>query len=586
MKFLDRYVEHEAAFPWQFVDCNRICHLRLRSKESIAKINVIFGDPFYFANSDTDTPLLEQKEALKVASIGNTTYYAIDIPMKTHKLRYHFDIVFSDGVNALLTSSGVIEPVTEQQLRPFFVPYVFEDNHYCAPSWSDHTIWYEIFPDRFSDEKDEDMSMFVPERTNYYRGTINGIRKHIPYLVDLDVTGIYLTPIFAGASNHRYDTTNYAQIDPMLGTECDFTALVAELHEAGLRIMLDGVYNHCAWDHPFWQDVVQKGERSPYFEWFDVSDVEGLHLRDLAFFKQVEKDVLPFECFAFAPDMPKWNTNNHLVIEYLTEQAAYWTREYSIDAWRLDVPDEVSERFHRVFRSKMRAINPNIYIVGEIWQDGGLWLSEGWFDATMNYPLYFAVRDFALIKKDSLEAFYRRLQTFYVSLPTQIQQRQLSFCSNHDLPRPLFLANNDDHAVQKAFFITAVFGGALSLYYGDELGMTGGSDPANRGAMRWDTLSLEKPWRRFMKALVQFKRHFVADAVLTSLFLHSSGVLEGTLTSDVGILRVFLTENGKNATLPISSLCVFGKAVKISNGYSIEGFAAFFEKAKDISQDL
>lgn len=580
MRFVDRFVEHEAAFPWQFVDCNRICHLRLRSEESIAKINVIYGDPFFFVSGDTDAPLLEKREVLKVASIGKATYYAIEIPMKTHKLQYHFEIVFSDGANVLLTTSGVIEPVEEQQLRPFYVPYVFENNHYRAPSWSARAIWYEIFPDRFSDEKDEDTASFVPERTNYYRGTINGIRKHIPYLADLGVTGIYLTPIFAGASNHRYDTTDYVRIDPMLGTECDFAALVAELHEAGLRIMLDGVYNHCAWDHPFWQNVVHKGEQSPYFEWFDVSDAEGLHLRDLSFFKQAEKDALPFECFAFAPDMPKWNTNNPLVIEYLTEQAAYWTRKYGIDAWRLDVPDEVSDRFLSVFRRKMRTINPNIYIVGEIWQDGDLWLSKGLFDATMNYPLYFAVRDFALIKKDSLETFYRRLQMYYASLPSQVQQQQFSFCSNHDLPRPRFLANNDDQAVQKAFFITAVFGGAISIYYGDELGMTGGADPANRGAMRWDTLNLKKSWRHFVKSLVHFKRQFVADTVLTSLILHSSGVLEGTLTSDDGKLRVFLTENGMITTLNISSPCVFGKAVKTPDGYSIEGFAAFYEKAK------
>ena len=298
-----------------------------------------------------------------------------------------FVITLYDGITLMLSELGVTDELSESQIRPFMVPYVFEREHYCAPDWAKNFVWYQIFPDRFAGEGDP--VAFAPTRDNFFGGTMKGITGKIPYLKNLGVQGIYLNPIFQSPSNHRFDTADYAQIDSLLGDEKDFRQLVESLHEAGLRIMLDGVFNHCAWDHPFWQDVLHNGESSPCYEWFYIEDVRSLTGAEKEKFPpEIIKREHPFACFAFAANMPKWNTENELVMDYLIGQAVHWTRDYGIDAWHLDVPDEISMRFLREFKRRIRAVSDQVYIIGEIWQDAGLWLDHSVFDGTMDYPLF------------------------------------------------------------------------------------------------------------------------------------------------------------------------------------------------------
>ena len=312
MRLLHYSMEHRADYPWQFVT-GSTCTLRLRCNEPIRSINVVFGDPFWFLHGDRRRPNLHTLPVEDKKTFLGDTFYSVTLEMETRKLRYHFEIVLENGETVFLSETGVTEPLSEEFLRAFQVPYVYPAEHYAAPAWARNTVWYQIFPDRFSRDN-ESTEAFVPTRKNCFGGTLRGIEKHIPYLKSLGVQGVYLNPIFQSPSNHRYDTANYARIDPELGTEENFASLVGALHENGMRVMLDGVYNHASWQHPFWQDVLKNGEKSAYFDWFCGVSMEVLRGKTS---KELTADVMrgekPFESFAFAADMPKWNTENPAV---------------------------------------------------------------------------------------------------------------------------------------------------------------------------------------------------------------------------------------------------------------------------------
>lgn len=578
MRFLNFEIEHRACYPWQFVQ-GKNCTLRLRCNVPVLKITVLHGDPFWFAEGKKKEPVLEETELAAKQILLDDTFYSVTIPMRTHKLRYHYVITLCDGTKLMLSESGVTDELPESQLCPFMVPYVFEREHYDAPEWARNFVWYQIFPDRFAGEGDP--AAFVPTRDNFFGGTLKGITGKIPYLKELGVQGIYLNPIFQSPSNHRYDTADYARIDYLLGNENDFRHLVESLHEAGLRIMLDGVFNHCAWDHPFWQDVLHNGKSSHYYEWFYIEDVQALSgAKKEKFSPEIIRREHPFACFAFAANMPKWNTENERVLEYLIGQAERWTRDFGIDAWRLDVPDEISMRFLREFKRRIRAVSDQVYIIGEIWQDAGLWLGNSVFDGAMDYPLYYAIRDFAMTGQDDLTAFARRIQRWVLSTPEKVHPYQWAFCSNHDIPRLLTECGGDVERVKLALFLTAVLGGNMSVYYGDERGMEGGDDPDNRRAMAWEHCNQDI--YEFYRQLMRLKTATLQELKLTRVLErdHLSLYLKAKNGRD---LLAVIARPAEKVLLTDAShfLTVFGQVESDDHGTTVNGFALFERKTAD-----
>lgn len=566
MFLLDLNIEHQARYPWQFVE-GSLCTLRIKCNEPAASVEVKYGDPFWFIGGNKLTPQLYTARLERKQQVLDDTYYSITLKMDTHKLRYHFIITLEDGRVVYLSDSGVTAPVGEEFLRPFQVSYVFAGERYSAPGWAKDMVWYQIFPERFS-RTDENRPGFVPDRENRYGGTLKGIEKNIPHLAALGVQGVYLNPIFASPSNHRYDTEDYSRIDPMLGTEQDFADLVAALHEKGIRVMLDGVYNHCAWNNPYWQDVVKNGKTSRYYDWFFVSDTEYLKNTPLSGMTADSiRHCRPFECFAFAANMPKWNTTNREVIEHLVSQAQAWTRKYHIDAWRLDVPDETGIHFLSAFRSGIRSVDPEAYIIGEIWGDPAWWIDRAVFDGTMDYPLYFAVKDFVMKGADSISTFARRLGRYYMSMPDGMRRNQFGFCANHDIPRTLTMCGGSEALTEKAVFITLLFGGGFSVYYGDELGMTGGEDPDNRGAMTWANRN-EKLYE-FYRSAVELKKTTLPSLELESLSCRDNAVF----ASFTGGYTAIITENGGSLRLPENTVTVFGNVTAEADGQYIHDYA-------------
>ncbi|MGH2561539.1 MAG: glycoside hydrolase family 13 protein [Thermomicrobiales bacterium] len=370
-----------------------------------------------------------------------------------------------------------------------------------TPDWVKHAVFYQIFPDRFAKsetvEKPGNLEPWDGDPTprGYKGGDLVGVRERLDYLQDLGVTALYFNPIFQSASNHRYHTHDYFKVDPLLGGDEAFDALLAECHRRGMRVVLDGVFNHASRGFFQFNDVLENGRSSPWLDWFTVSDFPP---------NAYDHSKPPgYEAWVGLHALPKLNTDNPRMREYLMQAGEYWLRK-GIDGWRLDVPFEISTPgFWAEFRERCRAINPEAYLVGEIWGDARQWLQGDQFDATMNYLFAEAAIAFAAGHRVVKETVTSRSYAPWpgIDAPTyaakidqtlglydwQINLAQLNLLDSHDTSRFITIAGGDTASVKLATLLLFTFPGAPSIYYGDEIGLTGAlPDHWARKPFPWD----------------------------------------------------------------------------------------------------
>lgn len=392
-----------------------------------------------------------------------------------------------------------------------------------VPSWVQDAVFYQIFPDRFaySDRFTKPAGLHAwdaePTYHNFMGGDLYGIVEKLDYLVDLGINAVYLNPIFMSASNHRYHTADYFRVDPLLGGEKAFDTLVDALHARNIRVILDGVFNHASRGFFQFNHLMESGEQSPYKDWFHIYGwpVNGFN-----------ESIPPnYAAWWGLHALPKFNTDNPMVREYLWSAATYWL-EKGIDGWRLDVPNEIDDdAFWQAFRRRCRAINPDCYIVGELWGDASRWLQGDQFDAQMNYPFARAALGFILgdnmDQSQTSDTGYGHMQTlsaeqylleldriFNKTHADEIVFAQMNMLGSHDTPRIMTLARNDVDAVKLLFTAQLTVPGAPNIYYADEIGLAGRHDPFNRRTFpwqdvsRWDEGLLEhvKRWTRLRHA--------------------------------------------------------------------------------------
>ena len=366
---------------------------------------------------------------------------------------------------------GTLYPDVEEA---FVFAYVYPPDP--MPEWARGCVGYQIFPDRFrrAGEPEEGLEPWTSERYENERrfgGNLRGVREAVPYLHDLGVDFIYTCPIFRSDTAHRYNTFDYYQVDPLLGTEADLKALCDELHRHGMRLVLDGVFNHSGVGFAPFRDAVEKGKASEYYDWF--------------FFD----DSVPFgyRTFAFAEYMPKLNLRNEACAEYFLKVGEYWLREVGVDGWRLDVSPEVYPDFWRRFHAMMKRVKPDSIMVAECWDDSREWLTVGdQFDATMHYVLSRCIWGRFADHKLSLAEFDARINRAAMLYPHRTQEVLWNFLGSHDTPRFLTRAGGDPAMLRAASFFQLTQPGVPVIYYGDELGMEGKGDPDCRRPMRWD----------------------------------------------------------------------------------------------------
>ena len=407
-------------------------------------------------------------------------------------------------------------------------------------------VMYQIFPDRFfkSGECDcaekltpyrlhqdtKEMPEFKPDQNgrilnnDFFAGNLKGITDKIPYLKELGVGVIYLNPIFKAYSNHRYDTCDYKKIDPMLGNEEDFKKLCQSAHEAGIRILLDGVFSHTGEDSIYFDKKNRFGTgafcnpQSPYKSWFNI-DENGNYdswwgIETLPCVNELSDDYIKYII-----------TDEDSVIKHWLSLGA--------DGFRLDVADELPDRFIKLLHDEVKKVREDALVLGEVWEDASnkiaysvrrRYFADMELDSVMNYPYRDAI--ISLVTGGiTTEDFADRILTIMENYPKEVTHALMNSLSTHDTARILtvlsgapqdmsreerasYVLNNEEK--QRAFSLikTAVMlqfflPGSACIYYGDEIGMFGFGDPFNRGFFDWD--NTENEIADFYKAMAKIK---------------------------------------------------------------------------------
>ncbi len=463
-----------------------------------------------------------QRKPMKLLTLESTqwAYFETELTLTARTTRYTFWIHASEQT-VKLSARGV------QRINPAFRDwFVFTADHH-RPNWLDDRVFYQIFPDRFyngdpsNDVQDDEYSYNgksvkrmawneLPTKngnvSQHWGGDLEGIRQKLPYLEDLGINGLYLTPIFTSPSNHRYDTQNYLEIDPHLGGQAAFDALIKDAKARGFRVILDGVFNHSG-------DGIEEFKRA----------------RD----NQVERELYTFrsdgnyEAFFGVKTLPKLDYDSRLAFEHFIEgphaPVRHWLRS-GADGWRLDVAQMIGKggtdrgnlEIHRRIRNAARLENPEAWIFGERFLDHEPYLqgaSEplehdgGGEDGSMNY------QGFGLPVTDWLsgidvwgqplamptEELAQTLEETYRVVPPLNRFSHYNLLGSHDTSRILERLGGDIKRLQTAFALLLSFPGIPGIYYGDEIGLMGGSDPFCRAPFPWE----ENQWNQGLRSTVQ-----------------------------------------------------------------------------------
>jgi cyclomaltodextrinase / maltogenic alpha-amylase / neopullulanase len=437
-----------------------------------------------------------------------------------------------------------------------------------VPAWVKDAVFYQIFPDRFANGDPGNDPPNVkpwgapPTVHGFQGGDLQGVIRSFDYLLDLGINAIYFNPIFMAASTHRYDTTDYMRIDPKLGTLDDFHQLIDTAHRSQVRVILDGVFNHCARGFFAFNDILENETNSPYLNWF--------HIKKFPLRAYDKGHATNYKAWWGIKSLPKFNTDYPPVRRYLLDVARYWI-EQGADGWRLDVPNEIDDDdFWAEFRQVVKTANPEAYILGEIWDAIPRWVGEKTFDGLMNYPVRTAILNY-LSGKICASQFAETLQAMLRVYAPENVYAMYNLIGSHDVERIVTHFGGDTRKVGLAFLILFSLPGAPAVYYGDEVGLPGSSDPDCRRTFPWDQSQWDFGMRDWVKTLIRLRKSLpalrggdfqilaVSDAPNACVFTHQ---LEG----QVVITAINPTDTPVSLDLVLSHL-------PLADGQSLHGSA-------------
>ncbi len=424
-------------------------------------------------------------------------YYSVDIPLTDTRLAYIFKIQCADGKLRYFSEEGLTEDYDHSLGYFSFFQYTsqFPCDTMSVPDWVRTAVCYQIFPERFAmGDAAKDLSYIntpwgqIPTPKSYCGGDLPGIREKLPYLAELGVNVLYLTPVFCSPTNHKYEITDYETVDPAFGGNAALKDLIADAHGMGMKVMLDGVFNHCSWQHPYFLDAQEKGRASAYYDWFFWRE-DGSYLT-----------------FGSVKTMPKLNTGNPDVIRYFSRVAVKWMESYGVDGWRLDVSDEISHRFLRRFRDAVLEQNQDAIIIGEDWHRAARYLNGDEYDGIMNYGLTKALLDLLAFQTIDAPAFRDRLVRLYHTYSIAANEKMLNLLGSHDTHRFLTRVDGDARKLRAALAVMFFYPGIPCVYYGDEIGLMGGYDPDCRRCFDWNPENWDTGIRELVKKLAGLKK--------------------------------------------------------------------------------
>jgi glycosidase len=561
-------VYHRAKSNYAFAINENTLAIRLRTaSKDIDEVKLHYGE--YWEEVDDKWVWRKEKINLKIEFETDLfTYWRVDINPKDYTLKYGFELI--KGQDRLMYIErgffDVDDKSIENDINSYFsFAYINNIDIFRSPSWAEDTIWYQIFPDRFynGDKSNDPENVHHWEEKilgthEFYGGDLKGIIEKLDYLEDLGVTGLYLTPIFKSPSSHKYDTTDYFEIDPHFGTKEDLRILVKEAHSRNIKIMLDAVFNHIGVTSKQFKDVIENGEKSIYYNWFyikklPVTDHEG---------KLIGENYRNF-----CPDMPKLNTENEEVIQHLLKISKYWIEEFDIDAWRLDAANEVDHAFWRKFRHAVKACGKDIYILGETWFDSHIWLQGDQFDATTNYPQTKPILEWAACRNIDAIDFQRMYVEAILRYSDNVNKTMFNLLDSHDTPRIFTLAKENKNLLEICYVLLYTLPGSPCIFYGSEYAIAGENDPYCRLPMPWEK---EKPEIfEKLKHIIKLRKQYKALSGTTEFIMveEEEVIMKKIKDEEELYLIINLSNSAKNYDL--SSNLTKTAAVNLMDGTDI-----------------
>jgi len=472
-------IYHKPESNYCFALDGKTVRLRLRVDK-----NDVFDSVAVLYNTKYDIAVKRfRAELSEIACDGVFRYYGVTLHLADERLAYVFELT-AEGKTRYFCEDGVVDNYDFDlaYFNCFQYAYVNANDVTQNVAWLNNAVFYQIFVDRFFSASQKDRSYVnskwtdVPNSKSFYGGDLDGIREKLDYVQSLGVSALYLTPVFRSKSNHKYDIIDYYQVDPAFGGNDALKRLSDECHRRGMRLVLDAVFNHVSEDFAPFRDVVARGRSSKYFDWFVIDG------------DKADKNKRNYRCFAQCDYMPKLNTANPDVQSYLCDVAAFWMKNYGVDGWRLDVSDEVSHGFWRIFRAAVKSINPDACLIGENWHNSESYLGGEQFDGIMNYAFTKQMMDF-FVESADVEHVADKLNGLLMRYSDVTDNMMFNLLDCHDTHRFYSLVGCNKKAFLCALAISVFMSGSFSLYYGDEIATEGGYDPDNRRTFDWDKLN-------------------------------------------------------------------------------------------------
>lgn len=469
--------------------------LRVDKSDVFDEVNIIYGNKY-------DYYLKQIKVTMeKRFTDSNFSYYFVRLNLFDVRLVYIFELK-THKETVYFCEDGVVEnyDFSVAYFNSFQLPYINKADVVPMVDWLTNAVFYQIFVDRFyCGNKEKDSSYInlkwgeIPDPKSFAGGDLRGIISKLDYLENLGVNALYLTPIFKSKSNHKYDISDYYNIDEHFGTNEDLKELVQQAHVRGIRVVLDAVFNHCSEDLKEFQDVIENGKKSKYFDWFIING------------DKVDTFLGNYEYFGVCKYMPKFNTSDKNLQKYLIDIATHWISQYDIDGWRLDVSDEVSHSFWRKLRSKVKEVKSDAVLIGENWHDAYPYLRGDEYDSIMNYAVTKALMDYFVNGSLDSAGLAERLSALYVRNKMQVNHMMLNLLDSHDTHRFYTLVDGDVDKLITALAIMFCNTGSACVYYGTEIPLFGGYDPDCRRTMDWSHESDLTDVGQIIKSLAEIK---------------------------------------------------------------------------------
>ena len=523
--------------------------IRVQVKKDDMKEVILHYEDKYIPIERKDTRMTLPMK--KVATSQFHDYYEAQLQMHLICLRYFFEFTDMQGEKVYYGNYEFDKECITNRDRMFDCPQnLREEEMFEVPQWAANKVVYQIFPSRFATTQPVDKELWYKAPItpmDDLHGNLRGIIEHLDYIKDLGIDVVYLTPIFKSNSCHKYDTIDYYQVDPSFGTTEDLKELVQKSHERGMKVVLDAVYNHTGREFFAFQDILEKGEKSKYLDWYFIDELPP----------RGEWGEIPnFKCFGYYGGMPKLNLKNPEVEKYITDVACYWIKECDIDGWRLDVGDEISHFFWKNFRKAIKAVKKDMLIIGEIWHYAGDFLEGDEWDTVMNYPFYLNLIDLLADEKINVSQFVQNLGYLKGRLNKKCYPLMWNLIDSHDTARFLHLCHDNKKKQHLAAAFQLLMPGMPMVYYGDEYAMPGANDPDCRRGMYWDEEYQDKEMYNWYKKLMQIRK---AHACIVE------GEMIETITNDDDDTIVMIRKNGDET---IAMLFNCGNSAKEFNEYA------------------